>query len=219
MNPALEVVASLQPSIIIHQGNPQKLLDFAQVQGIPAVGVNMDSIATVKEGIRVIGKALECPNAADALRFNIQTELDAVFASVKDRPRPKVLIITGRDSHSLNSLFTVGRDSFVSELVGVAGGDNIFLDSDQAYFEASKETVVVREPEVILEFHAGQKLTEAEREQYKADWKELPSLPAVENGRIYLITESYTLRPGPRIGKTARLLARCLHPEAGVGAP
>jgi ABC-type Fe3+-hydroxamate transport system substrate-binding protein len=129
-------------------------------------------------------------------------------------PRPKALIITMRHDHTLNTLYTAHGASFVSELAGVAGGDNIYADAATTYPEASKETVVLKAPEVILEFHAGEKIDDAERRRFAEDWRQLPSLPAVQNGRVYVITEPHAVRPGPRIGEIARLLAGLLHPEA-----
>ena len=106
----------------------------------------------------------------------------------------------------------VGRGSFVSEVVEAAGGENIFGDTDRAYFEASKESIVLRAPDVVLEFHAGEDLTETERALYAEDWEALSTLPAVRDGRVYLFHDSFGLRPGPRIGLTARRIAKLLHP-------
>ena len=97
-------------------------------------------------------------------------------------------------------------------LVDVAGGENIFNDTKRAYLEASKETVVLRAPEVILEYHAWQELAAGELERFRDDWKELPMLPAVENGRVYTEVDTYALRPGPRVALTARKMAKIFHP-------
>jgi iron complex transport system substrate-binding protein len=74
----------------------------------------------------------------------------------------------------------------------------------------------MREPDAIIEFHAGESLTDAMKAQYIADWEKLPSLPAVRNGRICLITESHALRPGPRVAEIAAKIAGRLHPDAVI---
>ena len=71
-------------------------------------------------------------------------------------------------------------------------------------------------PEVILEFHAGEPVDAAAQAQFKKDWDRMPSLPAVRDGRVYVITESYALRPGPRVADVAALLAQLLHPDAKI---
>jgi len=216
VDPNLEKIAMLSPELIVVPGKDQKVTDFAAMKGLPVLNVNMDSLATIDSGIEQIGQRLGCETEAAALRARVKGELDAVRKAVEGRPRSRVLIITMRQDHNLNSLYTANRNSFVSEIVDCAGGDNIFADASTTYLEASKETVVVKAPEVILELHAGEKLDAADQEQYKADWQQLPTLPAVQQGRIYLIMEAHAARPGPRVGEIARILARCLHPEAPI---
>ncbi|NIA15783.1 MAG: ABC transporter substrate-binding protein [Nitrospiraceae bacterium] len=216
LDPDYEKLTMLSPALLIVGGNHQELTDFAKMKRIDVLNVHMDSFATIDAGIAKLGTALKCEAEADALRKRIRDELDAVRAAVKPFPRVKVLIISMRNDHSLNTLYTVGGESFVSEVVACAGGDNVYGDSEIPYLEASKETVVVREPDVIIEIHAGENLSAEEQARYVADWNQMPSLPAVRNGRVYLIMESHALRPGPRVAEIARRVARCLHPEAGI---
>ena len=70
-----------------------------------------------------------------------------------------------------------------------------------------------RQPEVILEFHPGRKLDAPERKALLDDWRSMPSLPAVRDGRIHFLTEDYMLLPGPRVVESARRIAEVLHPE------
>lgn len=214
LDPDLERITLIKPELLLLAGHYPKVMDFAGPRGLPTLVVHMDSFATIDAGITMIGQRLGCPVEAERLRASISSEIDAVRAAVRDKPRPKVLIITGRAEHNLDDLHTAGAISFLSEMVDAAGGDNIFLDTQDAYFEASKETVVVRMPEVVLEFHAGEDLAPEERAAFITDWAALTPLPAVQNGRIHLITESHALRPGPRIAEVVRLIARLLHPEA-----
>jgi iron complex transport system substrate-binding protein len=161
---------------------------------------------------------LGCADAAAALNARIGAELDALRAQLAGVAPRKTLIITSRETHDLNSIYTAGRGSFVSELVEVAGGVNLFADRAQNYFEASKEEVLERAPEVILEFHCGRGLTQNQRQAFYNDWNAMGTLPAVRNGRIYFITMSHGLRPGPRIAEVARAIAAELHPETVTGA-
>lgn len=219
IDPDFEKLTLLNPELLILAGKHQKVTEFARMRKLPVLNVHMDSFETIDAGIAAIGKELDCEREADALRARIRSEIEAVREAVKKLPRPKVLIITIRQDHNLNSLYTANRRSFVSEIVDCAGGANIYADGKSVYMEASKESVVLRAPEVILEFHAGQKLDADERAEYVADWRQLPSLPAVKNNRVCLVTESHSLRPGPRVGEIARIVARLLHPEAKIPEP
>jgi len=216
IDPDLEKISLLNPELLIVPGKHQQVTDYAEMKKLPLLNVDMDSFESIGTGIETLGEALGCEEDAKVLRARVESELDAVRRAVKDRPRPSVLIITMRSDHNLNSLYTPSDESFVSELVVCGGGDNVYADADSRYLEASKETVVLKAPEVIIEFHAGENLDDAERAKFVADWQQLPSLPAVKNGRVYLITESHALRPGPRVAEIAGIIARKLHPEVDI---
>jgi iron complex transport system substrate-binding protein len=218
LDPDLEKIAVLNPELIILPGKDRQVTDFAAMKQIPVLNVNMDSLETIDDGIATIGKALGCETESDALRARVKSALDGVRAAVSNLTRPKVFILTMRQDHNLHHLYTANRNSFLSQLVECAGGDNIFADAPTTYPEASKETVVVRAPDVIVELHAGENLTDEEKARYVEDWKQLPTLPAVANKRICLITESYATRPGPRVTEVARMVAEFLHPEAQLTA-
>jgi iron complex transport system substrate-binding protein len=214
IDPNLERIALLEPDLLILPGKVDALAEFAAQHSIPTLDGYMDSLAGIDKTIGRIGEALHVSEESGALRASIQAELDALRAQVADRPRVKVLLIASRTEHNLNNLFTMGGKSFLSELLTVAGGDNIYSDATLAYPEASKETVVVREPDVIIEFHAGEKLDDAERQAFIDDWNAMPTLPAVRNGRIHLLTLEHALVPGPRIAYVARAMAEFLYPVA-----
>lgn len=219
LNPDYERLSLLRPELVIVAGRHEELSAFAAMRGLPLLNVHMDSFETIDSGIAAIGEALGCVDAADGLRRRIREELDVVRKAVSGEPRPKVLIINSRINHDLNTLLTTRGGSFVSELVEVAGGDNIFGDAGQTYFEASKESVVLLAPEVILEFHAGENLSDEEQAKFVADWNAMATLPAVRTGRVYLFLESYGLRPGPRVGLTARRIAALLYPDKDFDLP
>lgn len=219
LDPNLEKISLLAPELIILPGRHEKVAMLAKERNFRVLHAPMDSLATIERGIRDIGAALNCPDEAAALWERMRRELDAVRAAVRGRPRVKTLIVNGRADHDLNNLFTVGNASFLSELLEIAGGENVFQDVNQPYFEASKETVVIRAPEVVVEFHAGEPLSEEEQARFIADWNALPTLPAVRNRRVHLFLESYGLRPGPRIALIAARFAAMLHPNAAVDLP
>ncbi|MBI2434964.1 MAG: ABC transporter substrate-binding protein [Candidatus Hydrogenedentes bacterium] len=217
LDPDFEKITMLSPGMILLPGKHQQVSEYAALNHLPVLNVDMDSLKSIDEGIATLGEALGAQEAASGLRHKLQEEIAAVREATQGLARPQVLIITSRQSRDLNQLYTTGGDSFVSEYVALAGGDNIYGDSTQRYLEASKETVVVKAPDVILEFHAGAHLSETDRAALVADWDALPSLPAVKEQRIYLLTESHALRPGPRVVEMAWKVARLLHPEADLG--
>jgi iron complex transport system substrate-binding protein len=213
LDPNLEKILQLAPELIVLPGQHPKVSEFARLNSIPVLNVHMDNLATIDQGIATLGEALRCEEEADVLRARLNAEVAALREAVAPLTRPKVFIVTTRQNNDLNTLNTSGGTSFVSEIVDLAGGENIYQDAQQPYLEASKETLVMRAPEVILEFQAGAELSEAQRADLTDDWNQLPALPAVRDRRIYVLTGSHTLRPGPRITEVAWEIARLLHPD------
>ena len=200
------------------RGRP--MVEAVAVDELPEPLRDLRVVAGCRRDVHVTGenqRALvgqQAHQLVESLVTQFDAGLDAVRAAVASQPRVPVLILTGRQLRDMTRFHTVGGTSFISELVDVAGGANIYADAGQPYIEASKETVVMRAPQAVIEIHAGQTLPEDIQAQYIADWRQLPSLPAVQNGRIYLVTDSHAMRPGPRAPEIAARIARLLHPEA-----
>ncbi len=217
IDPDLEQIALLRPALIFVPGRHEKVTAFGEQHGITIENIHMDSLATIDAGIETVGRTLGAVPEATALRAQIVSELEAIRTAVEPFERPKVLIVLGRERGSLRNLQTVGGTSFISELVEIAGGDNIYGDEDKPYIEASKETILVEAPDVIIEIHAGRSYTKKQTEALFSDWLALDAVPAWKSGRIYLFTDSHMLRPGPRVPDVARQIAKKLHFAADLG--
>jgi iron complex transport system substrate-binding protein len=101
----------------------------------------------------------------------------------------------------------------LSELITLAGGINIFDDVSQDYTVISKESLLKRQPDIIIEPYAVFRDNKKDTAQAIKDWSKLGALNAVKNNRIYFIEPDLVLKPGPRIGQATLKLAMLLHPE------
>ncbi|HUT37052.1 MAG TPA: helical backbone metal receptor [Planctomycetota bacterium] len=213
-NPSLERMLTLQPDLLIVQGRADKVETFCRHNGIRVLHLNTDTLGTLRSGLHELGRAIGLAAEADRLAARIQMELAAVASRVAGRPRPSVFLCMNHSPGSLRGLSTAHGKSLLSELLDVAGGENVLGDIDLAYPPVSKEQLLQREPEVILDLHPGEELSDGARRQLLADWQAMASLPAVRDGRIYVLTDDSLLVPGPRVPLVARRLAEALHPEA-----
>lgn len=211
INPSRERLLMLTPDLIISQGRHDSLASFAREYDIAFHRVALDDLADVYEAIRSIADALGVDPAGARLNAKIRDGLDAVAARVADAAPRRVLLVFGRVPGSLAGLATVGPGTFLDELITRTGGRNIFADATGSYPQVSKEALLIRQPEVILEVNPD--MTEDQVDQLRKDWNELPDLPAVENGRIVYLNADYILVPGPRLAKTAALLAEAIAGE------
>ena len=115
---------------------------------------------------------------------------------------------------SLSGMLTSNAEGFLGELLQIAGGENVLADAPIRYSQVSAESLVKRAPEVIIEMRGGELLSARQRRELIEDWQALSILPAVRNGQVHVLTESYLKVPGPRTHLIARKLAMVLHPEA-----
>jgi len=217
-NPNLEHVLALKPDLIVLQGEAEKVAAFARRYGIRVLRLPMDDLAQIYDSIATLGGALGARPEAERLVARLRLELATVAHRVAGRRRAKVFLCTGHRPGSLRALGSTGGHTFLSEILAVAGGDNILADVRIPYPMVAKEDLVGRAPDVILELRPpnapGDGLADATRRQLLADWQRLPSLPAVRDGRIHILTDDFLLIPGSRMGRLAERLAKALHPDA-----
>jgi iron complex transport system substrate-binding protein len=213
INPNLERITALRPDLVIVRGKYEKVDKYCRSRGIRIVHINMDSLVSIYQGIKEVGRIFDKREKAQAVCRTIRNQLEKVSRKAARYPRQKVFVCLGRAPGSLSSIYTAGGPSFVTEILSVAGGENIFEDVKQPYPEASKESLIRRSPEVILEMRAGEKISESRRRQIVNDWKILRGVPAITKERIYVLTEDFLLVPGPRVGIAARFLLETLQAE------
>ena len=100
---------------------------------------------------------------------------------------------------------SVGTTSFIHDVIVKAGGENIFADLTDAYPMVSEETIISREPAIILiPASSGQ---EASSVGLRKGWA---TIPAVKNARVFVIDDNVYTRPGPRIADVVVELSELL---------
>ena len=114
---------------------------------------------------------------------------------------------------SSNPFFTCGSQSFISDIVQILGTQNIFSDINKAYIQASEESIIKRQPDIILFPDYNETNTIAHIKNRK-NWQ---YVPAVANNRIFPVDSDLFSRAGPRIGQMALELANIfIQTEKGI---
>jgi iron complex transport system substrate-binding protein len=122
-----------------------------------------------------------------------------VELAVKDRPKVRTFVQISKEP-----LFTVGKDSFLTELIRMAGGVSVTAEIGTAYPRLSKEAALALEPEVII-------LSDSQDNHEPSDV--FKNSPAVRQGRIYRINADIISRAGPRLIEALEAVASDLHPR------
>src|SRR5262249_14742486 len=148
----------------------------------------------------VVGRSAE----ARALSDRIRAGLDEVRAAAGRAPKVPALVVVWSDP-----LFVVGKDTFTSELLALAGGENVAQDAGVGFPKYSLERVLRRAPGVIVLGSHTDGTPTAEALGY---WQRWPTLPAVRAGRVHAVDGDLLFRPGPRLVEGARALLSLFHP-------
>jgi iron complex transport system substrate-binding protein len=213
INPDYEKLRILRPDLVIIMGKNDKLTIFCNGIGSRVLRLDMYNVDGLLADIEVLGAELGCSERAASLCGKIEAELAAVKAKVAGLERKRVFLSFFRSRDSLTELSTAGGGTHLNNLVEIAGGENIYRDLKLFYPTISKESLLKAAPEVIIEPRTADELTGDAKELYRQQWSLLGSLPAVKTGSIYFPDADLILKPGPRVGEAAMVLARMIHPE------
>ncbi len=208
-NPNYERILSMRPDLLILQGESEKLTVFCRDNQIDMLRIDMTNIKTILNDISRVGHALGVNDKAMTLIQSMKGRLERVKQDASlQNTKPSVFVSLGRKFGALSNITTCGGDTFMSELVTLAGGENLFGDLGDEYPQVSLEAITKRAPEIILDFQ----LENSNNASTAAnDWQSANLLPAAANQRVYAVTESYFLIPGPRTPLAAEQLLEIIH--------
>lgn len=213
LDPDVERLLSLKPDLVIvydTQTDLKRQLERARIPIFPYIHRGLPDIT---ETIRALGERIGMKAAADTEAARLEQQLAAIRARVAGRPRPKTLLVFGRESGALRHIDASGGYGFLHDLLELAGGSDVLGDLHKQSVDMSTEMILARAPEVILELHYGDSLKPERFDAERRVWNALPSVPAVRNNRVFLLGGDEFVVPGPRIVMAADRFARTLHPE------
>ena len=109
-------------------------------------------------------------------------------------------------------LRVAGPDTFVNEIIELAGGENAIGTTVHKYPPISSEVVYACNAEVIIEPAMGRGDIASQQTTAMEFWRRFDSVPAVRDGRIHVINPDTVCRLGPRLYEGIEMIAKCLRP-------
>lgn len=208
LTPSVEWIVAQGPDLVISWADRQARTVSSRLSelGIPVYTSATETLDQMRAGIRDIGTLLGRETAADSLLGRLRGAIDSVRTVAAGRDTVAVLYLIGLDPP-----MAAGPGSFIDELIGIAGGRNIFGDASAAWPPVSVEEIVARKPDVILI------ATAAPADEVRDRLSGMPglrSLDAVSEARVRVLDPSLFNRPGPGLIDAVRELARAVHPDA-----
>jgi cobalamin transport system substrate-binding protein len=206
----VEKIVDLDPDVVFAGGNfgtPPADIERLRSLGLPVVVVYAPSILKVLDDISLIGDAVGKGAEADAIVDEMQAGFEAVSASVKDKPHPRVFY----ELDATGAFYGPADESFLAEMIELAGAEPVTTGSKDK-FDISVERLISEDPEVILLADSQFGVT-ADQVAARPGWD---VMTAVKNNDIRPIDDQTVTRPGPRLMLGLQLLASTIHPDAAV---
>lgn len=207
INPNYEKILSLKPDLVLTlQFNGQTAATLKKLK-VPVLIQDCMTVEDVLSAYDVLGKKLGREAKASLAKERLRKRLDRVRERAKKfRPIP-VLFVVDRTPGALDQIYGVGSKNFVDELIRWCGGENILFDSPVPYPLVSKEELLKRDPEVIVNALAEAHLRPGGIESEVRVWDKFESLKAVRNKRVYCFDNEDYLIPGPTMANLAEYLS------------
>ena len=208
--PNTEAIIAAKPDLIITEQFEQQnaVAETLNKLGYPVLTLKIEKIPELFTAIDQIGKAAGCDQRAQQLIQNINLRLNHLKEKFHSAEKVRTLWVVQTEP-----LRIVGRDTFVNDLIEIAGGENAIGPTIQYYPPVSTEEIIACGADVII--HSAMNSADLTQQQKDAEafWAKIPNLPAVKNKRIHVIKADTALRLGPRLPQGVEIIASLLHPQ------
>lgn len=205
LDPSVERIVALRPDLIIgwRSGADPSVERQVVRLGLPVRRVGTETLGEMRETIHDLGRWLGLEGRSASLLQAIDETLAAVRASAAARGRtPSVFYAVWVDPQ-----VTAGPRTFVSELIALAGGRNVFADAPVNWPTVSLESVIRRDPDLVIWPRS------PESRPWRAMVRDHPAwrqVRAVREARVLEVDGDLFNRPGPGLAEAARQLSQAL---------
>lgn len=215
-DPAYEEIVGLRPDLVILLTSHGEVKPELEKLNLRTLTVPHLTLEDIHASIRMIGEACGKKTEAAKLVNALEDRFTAVRKVLEGRPVPRVLLCIGRDTDSgrLGSINIAGGNDFYDAILEAAGGQNVYAGAAVSYPQLSAESIIGLNPDIIIDLVSQIRPGGKTALEIGRQWEHIPSLSAVQEGRVHVITGNQALRPGPRYIEFLEELAHVLHPES-----
>lgn len=207
INPNYEKILSLKPDLVLALKFHGKAVDNLKKLGVSVLVQDCQTVEDVLSAYDVLGRALGREESARKAKKRLAARLAKIKEKAKRSKPVSLLFVIDRTPGALEQIYGVGPNNFVDAMIRWTGGVNILADSPVPYPLVSKEELLRRDPDVIINAlpPAHGRPDEVVRET--AVWDKMPGLKAVKNHQVYCFDDEDFLIPGPSMVKLAQYLS------------
>lgn len=186
-----EQLLALRPSVVVVAVDvvQRARIDRIRALGVPVYQVHVTSLAQMPESLRRLGDMSGTPGVAATRAAGLAAELEAIAARYRGRPPVRVLYqIWDRP------IYTIGGRHVINDALRVCGANNVFADLATAAPAVTRESAVLRDPDLILISAPA-----PSAQEWMAEWRRFPALRAVRTGRLEIYSDERMDRMGPSV--------------------
>ena len=201
--PDIEKMISLQPDVVLASTHFTEDTETKLTSaGIPVqVLYEETSFEGVYDMIKTLGDLVNCEAEAERMVSDMKEKIQTVTEKVAGLEKPTVYYVV---SFGEGGEFTATGETFIHEMITLAGGDNIAKNgTDWSY---SLEALLEADPYIIL-------IDEESKDGFMAS-EAHQNLTAVKEGRVYGIDGNMLDRQGYRNAEAIETMAKIFYPEA-----
>ncbi len=215
VDPNMEAVVALHPDLVVVETANTEIIDKLKRLGLKICVVEHRHMKGIMESVIHVGEACGVGEQAAVLRKELGERMAAVIARRGTGPRPRVMIVVGRDVSSgrLSDLYLAGGGTFLGEMLVLAGGENVIESTVVSYPMISMEGLLRLAPEVVVDLAPECADDPAKKADLEQAWRRYENVPAVRDGRVHVLTDPSLLVPGPRFVDTLERLSSILEPD------
>ncbi len=204
-NPNVEKIASFEPDLVLAAGGIQSgLRSKLEKLGMQVYVVDPKTYDDVMTDVTNLGQLAGSTEQAQQVADTMQKAKDDVQAKVASLARPATFL----EIYS-KPLMTAGGDTFIDDMITLAGGSNLGATAGSGFPTFSTEVLFKNDPDVyIADSGSMSKPGDISKRSGFA------TLTAVKDGHVYVIDDNLIARPGPRLAAGLQELVEMIHPEA-----
>jgi iron complex transport system substrate-binding protein len=189
----VDQILALQPDLAIGFSDMQADIAQALVRaGVEVWIANHRSVEGILGYVQRLGAMVGAAEKAKALADELAARIAKVCAAAQRLPRRPRVFFEEWDEPLISGI------RWVSELIGIAGGDDIFPERAAASLGRDRivgdpQEVIARQPDIIVGSWCGKKFR-PEKVAARPGWQDIP---AVRDGELHEIKSPLILQPGP----------------------
>jgi ABC-type Fe3+-hydroxamate transport system substrate-binding protein len=194
--PNIETIIALKPEVVFVSTASQleAFMKTLEEQNIAVFVTDPKNLADVYRDLARFSSMFGTSQHAALLIEGLIGRVDSVEEELQGEKPVRVFLQISKDP-----LYTIGKESFMTDLIEMAGGVSVTKDVATAYPTLSKETALALNPDAII-------LSDSEDNREPNDVFKNSS--AVKNGRVLRVNADIISRPGPRLVDAVEQIAR-----------